>query len=85
MGQGTLLQTWMGRSSEPRTILVAWCSMCSTTASNPQPNPMLDTLRIAAVAALGAGIVALLIHNAVAYWSLPRHERARLMAESEED
>lgn len=46
---------------------------------------MLDTLRIAAVAALGAGIVALLIHNAVAYWSLPRHERARLMAESEED
>jgi hypothetical protein len=27
----------------------------------------------------------LLIHNAVAYWSLPRHERARLMAESEED
>lgn len=46
---------------------------------------MLDTLHIITVAALGIGVIALLVHSAVAYWSLPRHERARLMAESEED
>jgi hypothetical protein len=46
---------------------------------------MIDALRILFVAALAVGILLLLAHNAIAYWSLPRRERERLLAESEED